>query len=228
MIIAGTVTAIPAGTRPSTIALEIIGSDGWAGMIASIVVMTGVTIAGGATAQRDSLSAPLPADFWGMPSVATLWEHCLARAEEPWSVSQSSVVITDAAENGCLTDQGAIGSGSYIRCRIGGEFSMRAVIFSVLVASLVALPADAAICVRNRDIQSTTPLDGKTLIITMRDGTVWRNRLQGNCSDLRFNGFVWVIHGPEEVCEYSQSLKVLQSGQICVLGKFTREKPARR
>lgn len=102
-----------------------------------------------------------------------------------------------------------------------------AILLSVFVGGLLASPADAAICLRNRDIQSTTALDGKTLIVKMRDGKVWRNRLQGNCSDLRFNGFVWVIHGPEEVCEYSQSLKVLQSGQICVLGKFTLEKPGR-
>ena len=103
---------------------------------------------------------------------------------------------------------------------------MRAIILSVLIAGLFAAPAATAICLRSQEIQGTTAPDGKTLIVKMRDGTVWRNRLQGNCSDLRFNGFVWVLRGPEGVCEYTQSLKVLQSGQICVLGKFTREKPA--
>ena len=72
-----------------------------------------------------------------------------------------------------------------------------------------------------RDIVSTTPSnDGKLLTLKMRDGRVLVNHLQGVCSDLRFNGFVWVLHGPNDICENQQSLRVLQSGQICVLGRF--------
>jgi len=92
-------------------------------------------------------------------------------------------------------------------------------IFLLLIVSTTG-SAIAAICLRNQDIKSTTSPDGKTLIVRMRDGKVWQNRLQGACSDLRFNGFVWVIHGPEEICEHTQTLRVLQSGQTCVLGKF--------
>ena len=52
------------------------------------------------------------------------------------------------------------------------------------------------------------------------------NHLQGVCSDLRFNGFVWVLRGPSDICENMTTLRVLQSGQTCTLGRFEPEKPA--
>ncbi len=96
----------------------------------------------------------------------------------------------------------------------------------VIVGTLaLATPAMAAapICLRVQDIASTHSPDGKVLMVTMHDGRVWRNDLQGSCPDLIFDGFKWVIRGPAEVCEYTQSLQVLRSGQICVLGKFTQQ-----
>ena len=78
-----------------------------------------------------------------------------------------------------------------------------------------------------REIASTTPSnDGKLLTFKMRDGRVLVNHLQGVCSDLRFNGFAWVLRGTDDICENQQSLRVLQSGQICVLGRFDPAKPA--
>jgi hypothetical protein len=87
-------------------------------------------------------------------------------------------------------------------------------------AALATGPAMALTCIRTQDIVSSNSKDGKTLVFTMKDGTRMVNHLQGVCSDLRFNGFVWTIQGPQEVCENQQSLRVLQSGQVCVLGKF--------
>lgn len=98
----------------------------------------------------------------------------------------------------------------------------------IIVGALaVATPAMAApICLRLHDIASTHSLEGKVLMVIMRDGEVWRNDLQGSCPDLKFEGFKWVIHGPAEVCEFTQSLEVLRSGQICTLGKFTPQSNA--
>ena len=59
----------------------------------------------------------------------------------------------------------------------------------------------------------------------MRDGRLLVNHLQGSCSDLRFNGFVWVLHGGQDVCENVQTIHVLQSGQICMLGRFEVKPP---
>jgi len=81
-------------------------------------------------------------------------------------------------------------------------------------------PAAAAMCVQSRDILSTNSKDGKLMTFKMRDGRVLVNHLQGTCSDLKFEGFVWVLRGTDDICENQQSLKVLRSGQVCVLGKF--------
>ena len=98
----------------------------------------------------------------------------------------------------------------------------RNVLCAILVAMSFASPAWAAnICLRTQDIVSTSSKDGKTLVFKMRDGRTLVNHLQGICPDLKFNGFDWVVRGgTEEVCENMQSLRVLQSGQVCVLGKF--------
>ena len=88
----------------------------------------------------------------------------------------------------------------------------------------LATPAQA-LCVSERDIVNTTPSnDGKLLTLKMRDGRVLVNHLQGVCSDLRFNGFVWVLHGENDICENQQTIRVLQSGQICLLGRFEQGK----
>jgi hypothetical protein len=98
----------------------------------------------------------------------------------------------------------------------------RDILCAVLVAMSFVSPARAAnICLPTRDIVSTDSKDGKTLVFIMRDGRTLVNHLKGICSDLKFNGFSWVVRGgTEEVCENQQSLRVLRSGQICVLGKF--------
>jgi hypothetical protein len=87
----------------------------------------------------------------------------------------------------------------------------------------------APICLSTRDMVSTEPQkDGRAMFFTMRNGSVWRNDLHGQCRDLNFNGFVWVIRNPDNtVCENEQSLRVLRSGQICVLGKFSQIKAPR-
>lgn len=99
---------------------------------------------------------------------------------------------------------------------------------ALAVAAVTAAPAFANMCVNQRDIEGTNSKDGKNLTFRMNDGRVLVNHLQGTCSDLRFNGFVWSVPGTDEICEYQQSLRVLQSGQICVLGKFdvVKDKPA--
>ncbi len=97
---------------------------------------------------------------------------------------------------------------------------MKSLVVAVLLCGVVVSPAWAAGCLREQDVGSASSSDGKTLILRMRDGKVWSSRLKGDCPSLKFNGFVWVLHDPEGICEDTQTLRVLQSGQICVLGKF--------
>ena len=46
----------------------------------------------------------------------------------------------------------------------------------------------------------------------------------------RIEGFEWVLHGTDDICENQQSLKVLRSGQTCILGKFdvVKDKPPKK
>ena len=110
---------------------------------------------------------------------------------------------------------------------------MKTIIATIAAAITLAAisPASAAnICVRSRDIDSATSKDGRLMTFKMRDGSVLVNHLQGICSDLRFEGFVWELRGGDEnICENQQSLKVLRSGQTCLLGKFdtVKAKPIR-
>ena len=84
-----------------------------------------------------------------------------------------------------------------------------------------AAPATANTCVDMRDIVSSKSTDGRTMVFKMKDGTSMVNHLQGYCPDLKFFGFVWQSHsGDTKVCEKEQSFQVLQSLQVCVLGKF--------
>jgi hypothetical protein len=107
------------------------------------------------------------------------------------------------------------------------ESSMKVIIAALALIAATAAPAAANMCVQSRDILSTNSKDGKLMTFRMRDGRVLVNHLQGVCSDLKFEGFVWVLHGTEDVCENQQSLRVLRSGQICLLGKFdvVKDKP---
>ena len=99
---------------------------------------------------------------------------------------------------------------------------MRCILCAIIAAMTFASLAWAAnMCLRTQEIRSTESKDGKTLVFKMRDGRTFVNHLQGSCPDLKFNGFDWVVRGGiEEVCENIQSLRVLQSGEVCVLGKF--------
>ena len=91
----------------------------------------------------------------------------------------------------------------------------------ILAGVAAASPALAGVCIESRDIVSSKSTDGKTMVFKMRDGRTFVNHLQGVCPDLKFNGFSWVLRGGDtKVCEREQTLRVIQSGEVCVLGKF--------
>jgi hypothetical protein len=103
------------------------------------------------------------------------------------------------------------------------EDPMKKFVAVLALASVVfAVPVSAKnMCIDSRDIVSSNSKDGRTMVFKMRDGRTLVNHLQGVCSDLKFNGFVWRLQsGDTQVCENTQSLQVIQSGQVCVLGKF--------
>jgi hypothetical protein len=113
------------------------------------------------------------------------------------------------------------------------EVSMKIFMTVAALATMAAIASPAAaagkICISTRNIVSSTPQqNGAVILFKMRDGATWRNDLNGRCPDLKFNGFAWTLRNPgETVCENEQSLRVLRSGEVCTLGKFTQITPAR-
>ena len=97
---------------------------------------------------------------------------------------------------------------------------------AALAAGLSDPALAAPVCLRVEDIASTHSPDGKALVVTMRNGNVWENKMPGGCPGLKFDGFVWVIRGPEGVCDNTQTLQVLHTGEICQLGAFSRQSKA--
>ncbi|HEX4636660.1 MAG TPA: hypothetical protein VH189_10800 [Rhizomicrobium sp.] len=95
-------------------------------------------------------------------------------------------------------------------------------VLAVLAGLALAAPAHAAnICIDTRKIDSSKSTDGRIMVFKMKDGTTLVNHLKGICPDLKFNGFAWRTHsGDNQVCENEDSFQVLQSMQVCVLGKF--------
>jgi hypothetical protein len=91
-----------------------------------------------------------------------------------------------------------------------------------LAGVAVSAPAHAdKICLDTRKMVSSDSKDGRIMVFKMRDGTSYVNHLRGYCPDLRFTGFAWTLQGGDTmVCEGQNSFQVLQSFQICTLGKF--------
>jgi len=85
-----------------------------------------------------------------------------------------------------------------------------------------AAPAAAHTCLTTSDIEGHNSPNGKTILFHMRDGSIWRNTLQGDCSGLRYHGFVWNLHNSNQVCEDEQTLRVIGTGESCILGKFEK------
>jgi hypothetical protein len=84
------------------------------------------------------------------------------------------------------------------------------------------VPATAApTCLYTYQIDRTRVVDQKTIDFRMRDGTVYRNVLRNSCTSLPFNGFVYTV-ATDQICDNVQSIRVLQSHEVCVLGAFTR------
>lgn len=99
---------------------------------------------------------------------------------------------------------------------------MKAMVMALVGLVIAAGPALARqVCIDSRDIVSSKSDDGKTMVFKMKDGTTLVNHLQGICPDLKFFGYTWVLRsGDTQVCENAQSLRVIQSMEVCTLGKF--------
>lgn len=90
-----------------------------------------------------------------------------------------------------------------------------------------AQAASGSVCLRTIEIDRTSVPDARTILFHMKDGRVWKNALLNECPELRFNGFEYVSQPPGQICGNLQSIRVIHSGAVCLLGPFTLAVPAK-
>ena len=80
------------------------------------------------------------------------------------------------------------------------------------------------VCLDPKDVESTQAINPRTILFRMRDGSVWRNTLVAPCPWLvtHVGGFSQVVHG-NRICANQQEITVVDTGNVCRLGGFTRE-----
>jgi hypothetical protein len=130
------------------------------------------------------------------------------------------------------TGGSAVARSAVSRDALGGgrstENDMKTIAKLVLLLSLGIAGVSPAIagpvCLNSYQVDRTTVLNAKTILFRMKNGTVWRNTLRTSCSGLLFNGFAYTLQ-TSDICDNLQTIRVLRTGEVCVLGKFSRELP---
>lgn len=97
----------------------------------------------------------------------------------------------------------------------------RAALGLAFAFELTASTSAAPTCLRTNMIRDTKVVDAKTIDFRMTDGTAYRNTLPSACDGLMFDGFVYRVRA-DEICDNAQSIRVLRSGEVCMLGTFNK------
>ena len=104
---------------------------------------------------------------------------------------------------------------------------MKALISALTAAAIAAgaatpALADRPICLQTINLDHTSVKDAQTILFYMKNGDVFQNSLRNACPGLKFHGFVTDIRGGiGEICSNQQTIKVLVTREVCMLGEFT-------
>jgi hypothetical protein len=81
------------------------------------------------------------------------------------------------------------------------------------------------VCLKTYLIDHTKSPDDRTVIFYMKDGSSYQSNLTGNCPELSINGFSYVATPPDDVCGNLQSIRVIRTGSVCLLGPLVQITP---
>ena len=104
-----------------------------------------------------------------------------------------------------------------------------AAVGAVLIASSAAYAADVkpakrGACLQASRIQNTEIVDSSTILFHMVDGKTWKNVLTRPCTTMsRNDGFIYKPVD-DRICSNLETIKIIQSGEMCLLGEFTPTK----
>lgn len=86
-----------------------------------------------------------------------------------------------------------------------------------------------SVCIRAYEIDHTEIPDDSTILFYMRGHKIWKNTLINRCVGLRTatSGFTYSPTDPatDEICSNLQTIRVNDTGQVCLLGAFTPVEP---
>ena len=80
-------------------------------------------------------------------------------------------------------------------------------------------------CIRTTLIDRTKSPDDRTILFSMKNGAVYQSTLPANCPELSFNGFSYVATPPDQICGNLQSIRVIRTGSVCLLGPLVQITP---
>lgn len=88
--------------------------------------------------------------------------------------------------------------------------------------------APATVCIDTMRIDHTRTPNNRTILFYMKDGKVWKNTLPQFCSGLAFYGFSYSPTPPHQLCSNMETIRVIHSGSVCMLGAFTPYTPPKK
>ena len=96
------------------------------------------------------------------------------------------------------------------------------------VAGCASPPVDTATassanaCINPTQIRKQEIVSDQEIRFVMDNGDVWTNTLKRECHGLKFEGgFTWNVRGTT-VCANEQIITVLNAGNTCTLGEFSK------
>lgn len=83
------------------------------------------------------------------------------------------------------------------------------------------------VCLKTYLIDHTKSPNDRTIVFYMKDGSAYQSSLPTLCPQLSINGFAYVATPPSDVCGNLQSIRVIRTGSVCMLGPLVQVAPKR-
>ena len=96
---------------------------------------------------------------------------------------------------------------------------------STALAQPVSPSGPGNVCIRTDYIDRTKTPDDRTILFYMKDHKVYVTHLATMCPELRFNGFIYMPTPPEQICGNLQTIRVIRTGSVCMMGPIVPFNP---
>ena len=83
------------------------------------------------------------------------------------------------------------------------------------------------VCLKTYMIDHPKAPNDRTIVFYMKDGSAYQSSLPTLCPQLSINGFAYVATPPSDVCGNLQSIRVIRTGSVCMLGPLVQVTPKR-